>query len=496
MTTAQKERIELGAALKMAEKARGCDACEHSETGKDDETICKLGGDIVGRAGDVSFGDDGKCSSWSFDGEAEDHFWFLVEGGHVDERDHDRLCQEYERSRGITVSERLRLLISPLTPDELEGLRASIEDEGVRDAIVVWPRPEGLVIVDGHNRHAITKDLGIECPTREKDFSDWLEAEIWIIENQLGRRNTSPLDKVRMLDELLRPRLEELARGRQGTRTDIQVNLPEGGQAQVRDQLAAKVGVSGKTYDALSRVSRDGAENLKQVVREKKIGASTAAEVATLPKEEQAQVVAKGEKEILETARKIRAEKAAARKEERKQEIKQAVWPDGKYRVIYADPPWSYGNSGLTHSAAQQYETMPLKDICALPVKDLATENAVLFMWATSPLLDEAFEVIRSWGFTYKSSFVWDKQRPVFGHYNRMQHEYLLVGVRGSCHPDGDRREPSVISMARDDRHSAKPDFFREMIDEMYPHGPRVELFSRSPADGWAAFGNEAADAA
>ena len=97
-----------------------------------------------------------------------------------------------------------------------------------------------------------------------------------------------------------------------------------------------------------------------------------------------------------------------------------------KYRVIYADPPWSYNDkqdTGMLGGAVKHYTTMPLDDICALPVP--AADNAVLFMWVTSPLLEDSFKVINAWGFKYKSSFVWDKVAHNMGHYNSVRHEFL-----------------------------------------------------------------------
>lgn len=81
-----------------------------------------------------------------------------------------------------------------------------------------------------------------------------------------------------------------------------------------------------------------------------------------------------------------------------------------KYGIIYADPPWSYKDSGCQGAAAAQYQTMSVEDICKLPVKDLADRNCVLFMWATYPKLEEALEVIKAWGFEYKTiAFQWVK---------------------------------------------------------------------------------------
>jgi N6-adenosine-specific RNA methylase IME4 len=165
---------------------------------------------------------------------------------------------------------------------------------------------------------------------------------------------------------------------------------------------------------------------------------------------------------------------------------------EGKYRVIYADPPWSYGNSMPEYftEQADHYPLMSIDDICELPVKDLAENNAVLFLWATSPILEKAFSVISSWGFKYKSSFVWDKIKHNMGHYNSVRHEFLLICVRGSCQPDVQKLFDSVQSIERTE-HSRKPKEFRNIIDTIYPNGKRIELFARETAENWEAWGNE-----
>lgn len=165
---------------------------------------------------------------------------------------------------------------------------------------------------------------------------------------------------------------------------------------------------------------------------------------------------------------------------------------DKKYRVIYADPPWSYNdkqNIEVLGGAVKHYTTMPLEDICALPVP--AADNAVLFIWVTSPLLEDVFKVISAWGFKYKSSFVWDKVAHNMGHYNSVRHELLLIATKGSCTPDVPKLFDSVVSIERTE-HSRKPKEFRDMIDTLYPKGDRLEMFAREAPDGWDVWGNMA----
>jgi N6-adenosine-specific RNA methylase IME4 len=188
---------------------------------------------------------------------------------------------------------------------------------------------------------------------------------------------------------------------------------------------------------------------------------------------------------------------AQARRERKAVEIRKVVsLPDAKYRVIYADPPWSYNDkadAGSVQSggAEMHYPSMSISDLCALPVPEVVESNAVLFLWVTSPLLFECAPVIKAWGFTYKASFVWDKVKHNMGHYNSVRHEFLLICTKGSCTPDVVELFDSVQSIERT-THSTKPEEFRRMIETLYPHGKKLELFARRQADGWDSFGNQA----
>lgn len=181
-------------------------------------------------------------------------------------------------------------------------------------------------------------------------------------------------------------------------------------------------------------------------------------------------------------------------RDQRAQEIRKEVTaPTAKYRVLYADPPWSYGNTQPDYHTEQRdhYPVMALADICALPVSEWVEPNSVLFLWVTSPILEESFQVVNAWGFRYKSSFVWDKIKHNMGHYNSVRHEFLLICTRGSGMPDVPKLFDSVVAIERG-AHSEKPAVFYEMIETLYPHGKRLEMFARGQRAGWDHYGNEA----
>lgn len=192
--------------------------------------------------------------------------------------------------------------------------------------------------------------------------------------------------------------------------------------------------------------------------------------------------------------RELRMEIRAAR---RRKIIEGQAILEGFYRVVYADPPWIYGNKPPSGSGAQShYPGMTIEAMAALPIAAHTYRDAVMFMWVTAPMLYEnpgPRELIEAWGFTPKTGLVWDKVHHVFGNYVSIRHEHLIICTRGSCVPD--RPTPmfdSVLTERQDGEHSSKPASFRKMIERLYD-GPYVELFGREQVEGWDVFGNDAA---
>lgn len=161
--------------------------------------------------------------------------------------------------------------------------------------------------------------------------------------------------------------------------------------------------------------------------------------------------------------------------------------PAGVFRLLYADPPWRYEHVETESRAIEnQYPTMDLDAICALTVP--AADDAVLYLWATSPKLAEAMRVIEAWHFTYRTCAVWDKEQIGMGYYFRQQHELLLVAARGALAvPDPSARPSSVIRSKRG-AHSAKPAVVYDLLEAMYPAftaQDRIELFTRTARACW-----------
>jgi len=184
--------------------------------------------------------------------------------------------------------------------------------------------------------------------------------------------------------------------------------------------------------------------------------------------------------------------------------------PRGQFDIIYADPPWDYGGKmqfdrGSTgketidlskkifiSAACFKYPTLKLGELKKLRVQEIATENSLLFLWATGPFLDQAIELGKAWGFTYRTViFVWDKMAHNPGKYNLSYCEFVLLFKRGRIPtPRGVRNTKQLLSVPRG-KHSQKPAEVAQNIEQMFPHHKRIELFARHAMRGWSSWGLE-----
>src|SRR3972149_2414550 len=174
-------------------------------------------------------------------------------------------------------------------------------------------------------------------------------------------------------------------------------------------------------------------------------------------------------------------------------------FPDKKYQIIYADPPWAYNDPKGNDPAmgGKTYPVMTLDEICSLPISQIADENCALFLWATMPMLQEALQVIKVWGFKYTTcAFTWVKLNPCgegiysgLGHWTNGNAELCLFAKKGR--PKRICKSVKQIQMWPRGRHSAKPPQIRDEIIKLIGDSPRIELFARERADGWDVWGNE-----
>ena len=161
--------------------------------------------------------------------------------------------------------------------------------------------------------------------------------------------------------------------------------------------------------------------------------------------------------------------------------------PEGAFRTIVADPPWQYGNKATRGAAEDHYSTMTVENICELEVN--AADDAHLYLWTTNGFLNESFDVVKAWGFTYKTCLTWVKPQIGLGNYFRSSTEHILFGVRGKL-PIEDRTLRNWFEAPRG-KHSAKPDSFYDLVEKASP-GPYLEMFARRRRFGWESWGDEA----
>lgn len=188
-------------------------------------------------------------------------------------------------------------------------------------------------------------------------------------------------------------------------------------------------------------------------------------------------------------------------KRERELAKRQRALPDKRYGVIVADPEWRFEpysrETGMDRAADNHYPTSAIDRIMTRDVASIAAKDCVLFLWATAPMLPQALAVMAAWGFTYKSHYVWAKDKIGTGYWNRNKHELLLIGTHGSIPaPAPGTQWASVIWEPRG-KHSEKPEIFLCMIEEYFPNLPKIELNRRGPPRaGWDSWGLEAEEVA
>lgn len=376
----------------------------------------------------------------------------------------------------ITIDKEFKSLIPALTEDERNGLEASLKAEGCRDALVLW----GDILIDGHNRYEICTQYGIPYKTVQKDFDSRDDVIRWIILNQFGRRNLPMYERARLalrLKPVISAKAKENNRiGADITNTGLQNSVKA---VNTQKELAKVAGVSHDTIAKVEKIEATATEETKEQLRKGDISINQAYQ--TVRREEKKKEV---QKRIEEHANVQTG-------------VVDILQTDRKYNIIYADPPWRYWESGNKNQALH-YTTMSIDEICELPVKDIADENCVLFLWVTYPILQEAFKVIEAWGFTYSTcAFVWvkkNKQKDTpfvgCGAWTRANSELCLLATKGNIM----RLDASISQVVESpiEEHSKKPDVVRELITKLVGELPRVELFCRNPADGWDVWGNEA----
>lgn len=361
--------------------------------------------------------------------------------------------------------------VFPLLPDnELTALAADIRANGLYEPITTY---EGAIL-DGRNRYTACIMAEVEPQFQPYTGDDPLG---FVVSMNMARRHLDESQRA-----MCAARIANMRQGRPEINPANLPDLPNISQAQA----AKTLNVSERSLRSAASVMEHGTPEMIAAVDAGKLSVTAALRATGMTETEQGEVV-----RIISDEH-IRAQEAMRRVRATSIAQHEAVMPSGKFRVFYADPPWSYGNTQPDYHPEQRdhYPVVSMAEICALPVMGLSMDNAVLFLWVTSPILEESFQVVKAWGFQYKASFVWDKVGHNMGHYNSVRHELLLVCVRGSCQPDVRKLYDSVVTEERTE-HSRKPALFYDIIESLYTSGPYLELFAREKRAGWVQYGFE-----
>lgn len=445
----------------------------------------------------------------------------------------------------LRIDPEFKQLMPPLSPEERESLEASLKAEGCRHAIDTW----NGVIIDGHNRYELCTKHGIAFQTKAHEFSDRSEATLWIMNNQLARRNLSAYQRGALVLRM-KPLLAAQAKARMaantGRLTQPVENLPQG---KTRDQLGVQANVSGKTISMVETVERDAPEPIKQAARTGGISTHRAYELTRalqdLPEEyreragaicvdhdEKARILVRlhkssespessgtfGEilrtggfhygndleqwcdfqnasvREINETLQSLAKHHKklafAAKIEDQRRAIAEGGIdvPTGVFEIIVVDPPWPYGSKydpGGRRSA-NPYPEMSLEEIAAIELP--AADDCVLWLWTTHKFMRHSFALLDSWGFADVSIVTWVKNRMGTGSWLRSQSEFCIMAVKGKPLIHLTNQTTVINGPLRE--HSRKPDEFYNMVDALCV-GRKLDYFSREKRDGWEQLGND-----
>jgi len=363
-----------------------------------------------------------------------------------------------------------------------EALVADIRANGLMNPITL--RDDKLL--DGRNRHRACAEAGVQPIFDVYDGPDPLA---FVLSQNVARRHLDASQRA-----MIAAKLANIEHGGD-RRSDQSAILRVDHVSQL--EAAAKLNVSCRTVQMAKAVLDRGGPAVVAAVERGRVPVVRAVEIIdlNLPPEDQQMLVSLPPDDIIRNIDRFKRDRRRIDTFQRLQAQAESApeWPTGRYSVIYADPPWEDDFGFTGREVERHYPVMALDDIKALPVYEISTPDAVLFLWALPHMLPKALDVMAHWCFEYRTCMVWAKDRIGLGQWVRNQHELLLIGRRGQFPPPPEElRSPSLIE-APVSEHSAKPEVFAEMIELWFPNAVKLELFRRGPArPGWRAWGSEA----
>jgi N6-adenosine-specific RNA methylase IME4/ParB-like chromosome segregation protein Spo0J len=351
--------------------------------------------------------------------------------------------------------------------DEYAALVEDIRKHGVREPI--WLHPDGSII-DGRNRHRACTELGITPPTRKWDGTGSLVE--FVLSLNLHRRHLTSSQRA-ILALSVEPMLAAEAKARQrhggagaeGSQIVDYLDVNEGKAAQ---QAAKAVGTN-RQYVADAKAIADQRPDLLEQVWT-------------------------GELTIPQAKRTLKEAKREAQRDKDRERVVEItplekLWP---HTTIVIDPPWDWGDEGDQDQLGRSrpdYATMSIDELLALPVGELATTDAHLYMWITNRSLPKGFALMERWGFRYVTMLTWVKPSFGMGNYFRGSTEHVLFGVKGSLMLKRKDLGTHFTAPRGSGGHSSKPSEFFDLVESASP-GPWLELFSRQNRQGWTSWPN------
>ena len=353
-----------------------------------------------------------------------------------------------ELNKNFKISPEFAKLIPPLTHTEKIRLESSLKKEGCREALVVW----NGTLIDGHNRYKFCTANGIDFKVIQKDFVDEDEAKLWMIENQMARRN---LNAAGML-VLERGRQEILARQadkrkKAGKKLDHSVKRREG-CGKTSEILAEKTGISPRTIERFNYISKNANDD-----------------------DETIRLMCEGSLDDDGKKISITREYNKLKQKERQEELRHKGFPLNKYDVLYADP------------RPNDWELMK-----KYPVNEMAKTLSILFLWSPVPDLKHSMDMLDRWGFQYDTTILWDFMKPYNIGRTKITHEFLLIAHKGDwvgSVPETDGEFPCLIKKEREGK--IRPKEYKHIIHKLYPTKLKVDLFGDEQTEGWENYNQE-----
>jgi len=379
--------------------------------------------------------------------------------------------QELEKSSPIKINPDFKDLLKPLTEHAFETLEKNILSDGCRDALVLW---DGF-IVDGHNRYHICSKHNLPFETIHKTFESEAHARIWIRNNQLGRRDLLPAERIKLVMDNQED-LEKLEdRAQQNSANN---------NRYIKQKQLSENQIFNDCRPGDSCKEEETKEEKHKRWNESKIDAKIAAkaDVSRDSVHRYRTVMEKGTTEEIEAMHSgkepIKPIYEKIRHREKTQTSKK-LFSHKDYSVIYVEP-FERDRSDLEIGWTERYLPVELN---AIPMKEFLDEQAALFLWTPPNMLEESLKLMKSWGFEYSTMFIGRNEDPFKDAYNSIDHQLLLVGSYGG---DFQQIDSLTSSYLPDDYHgSSRHEFARQLIESMYGEGNKLDFFDGDPDQDW-----------